>query len=159
MTRSDPAIPTDRSSKTRKPASERPPRNDPPEDREKEVLEEKSRVTTRISETTRYLGFGLLASFYAMISSGDPFPQKLEASSPTLLRLMALCGALAVSLDYLQYVFARWSVQRALDRTDKPYHYNRKWLSYRAREMCFLTKQVVVLLGCGLFIFIVIRSL
>jgi hypothetical protein len=130
-----------------------------PEDRQKEVLEEKQRVTARISETTRYAGFGLLAIFYAAISSAEPFPRHLATAYATPLRVMALCGVLAVLFDYLQYVCGRVAVQKALDREDKPFAYNKNWLSYRGRALCFWAKQAATLVGCLILVAIVATTL
>jgi hypothetical protein len=129
------------------------------DDPQKEVLEEKRFVTSRISETTRYLGFGLLATFYAIIGSKDAFPQSLEAAWLLPLKIMALCGIVAIFLDYLQYVFGRLAVQKALTREDNPYSYNKKWLSYRARQACFWSKQAAALAGWTIFILIIASSL
>jgi hypothetical protein len=131
----------------------------PPADLEKEVIEEKRLVTARISETTRYIGFGLLAIFYAIISSHDPFPAHLNTGYPSALRVMALCGVVAVLFDYLQYLFGRRAVQRALDRKDKPFTYNRAWPSYRARQACFWIKQGGALLGAVIFLSVLVANL
>jgi hypothetical protein len=128
-------------------------------DLQKEVLEEKRFVTGRISETTRYLGFGLLATFYAIISSADAFPRQVEHGWPLALKIMALCGILAIFLDYLQYSFGRIAVQKALDRKDKPFLYNRKWLSYRGRQACFWSKQAMALAGWAIFILVIASNL
>jgi hypothetical protein len=128
----------------------------PDTDRHKEVLEEKRLVTGRISETTRYIGFGLLAAFYGIVSSSDPFPKGLMSSQPVALKLMASSGFLAVFLDYLQYVSGRIAVQAALDRPDKPFQYNKRWLSYRVRRVCFVAKQGAALAGSVAFIWIVL---
>jgi len=127
-----------------------------PVDLHKEVLEEKRFVTNRISETTRYLGFGLLASFYAIISSADAYPRALATAYPLALQTMALAGMLAVVFDYLQYLFGRVAVQNALKRTDNPYAYNKKWFSWRAREVCFWAKQAMALLGSALLIGVIV---
>ena len=128
-------------------------------DPEKEVLEEKRLVTSRISETTRYIGFGLLASFYGIVSSAEPFARNLFATHAYALKFMATWGFLAVFLDYLQYVFGRAAVQSALGRRDKPFTYNKGWISYRARHACFVAKQVAALVGSVSFILIVIIAL
>lgn len=127
-------------------------------DLEKEVLDEKRTVTDRISETTRYIGFGLLAIFYGIVTSNEAFPRALQSQYPLVLKFIALCGFLAIVLDYLQYVFGRRATQNALSRTDAPFHYNRTWFSYRARTWCFLVKQAAALLGSIAFILIVLRT-
>jgi hypothetical protein len=125
---------------------------------EKEVIEEKRFVTNQISETTRYLGFGLLAIFYGIISSAEPYALQLKSNYPLPLQLMALAAILALVFDYLQYLFGRAAVQKALKREDKPFTYNRKWPSMRGRQTCFWAKQAMVLLGCFIFLWVIILA-
>ena len=41
-------------------------------DNRRDLLDQKQEVTARISETTRYVGFGLLAVYYALRTAGAP---------------------------------------------------------------------------------------
>ncbi len=129
------------------------------EDLQKEVIDERRFVTNRISETTRYLGFGLLAIFYGIISSADAYAQQLKLGHPLLLQLMALSAMLALILDHLQYLFGRAAARKALKRTDKPYTYNKQWSSMRGRWACFWGKQAMALLGCLIFLWVVVAGL
>ena len=123
------------------------------------VLEQKQFVTGRISETVRYVGFGLLAIFYAMISSDAPFAHALVATMSAHLLWMAICGALAVFFDYLQYLAGSIAVDRALtEGAAHDYNYNRNWLSYRARGLFFWIKQIAVIAGCLLLLIILVRA-
>lgn len=123
------------------------------------VLEQKQVVTGRISETTRYIGFGLLAVFYGIVSSDSTFARNIAGHHPTELKLMALFGAFSIALDYLHYVFARWAIQQALDRQAPPNKFNKNWLSYKARSVCFWSKQVAALAGCAMMIAILLAIL
>ena len=125
----------------------------------KAILERRKDVTGRVSETTRYIGFGLLAIAYAMISGSDDFFVAMRSNWPGLLKFMALCGALAILLDYLHYVLGFITVEHALDRTDEPNSYDEKSLSYRLEHVCFWSKQVAALIGCGVLIFLVVQDL
>jgi hypothetical protein len=122
------------------------------------VMERRKEVSARVSETTRFIGFGLLAIFYAMISDSDAFFVDMRVRWPLLLRLIALSGALAVLLDYLHYVFAYLSADRALERTDAPDQFGQEWLTYRLETWCFWAKQAAATVGCGLLIFLVAQS-
>jgi len=123
------------------------------------VMERRKEVSSRVSETTRYIGFGLLATFYAMISGDDAFFVEARTHWPLLLRLIALTGSIAVLLDYLHYVFAYWSTERALERTDAPNEYGTGWFSYRGENACFWGKQAAAIIGCVLLVFLVGLSL
>jgi len=122
------------------------------------VLERRNNASARVSETTRLIGLGLLAIFYAIISGDDAYSMQLRADWPQLLRLMALCGGLAVLLDYLHYVFAYFTTDRALDRTDEPNVYDTGWVTYQLANACFWTKQASALVGSCCLIFLVGQS-
>jgi hypothetical protein len=122
------------------------------------ILERRNNASARVSETTRLIGLGLLAIFYAIISGSDAYSVEMRANWPQLLRLMALCGVLAVLLDYLHYVFGYFTTDRALDRTDEPNSYDQAWATYRLEHVCFWTKQASALAGCCFLIFLVGQS-
>ncbi len=129
-------------------------------DAHKAVLEQKQFVTGRISETVRYVGFGLLAVFYAMISSDAPFAHMIVATMSRRLIGMAIFGVLAVFFDYLQYLAGSFAVERALgEGAAHGYSYNRRWLSYRLRRLCFWIKQIAVIAGCVLLLLILLRAI
>jgi hypothetical protein len=122
------------------------------------IKQRRTDVSARVSETTRYIGFGLLATFYAIISGNDAFFVDLRSNWPLPLRLMALCGAVTILLDYLHYVFGYLTTERVLDRPDKKPLYNTAWPTYRAEIFCFWAKQVAAFAGCCLLIFLVVQG-
>ncbi|MGH6879840.1 MAG: hypothetical protein ACREFM_02885 [Hypericibacter sp.] len=122
----------------------------------KAVLEQKQFVTGRISETCRYIGFGVLAVFYAIQSSGTGFATKTAAKYPDLLYVMAVAAAAAILFDYLQYVSASWAVDKALNRKDKPNTYNKWWVSYQCRAAFFWLKQVAAFVSAICLCYIVL---
>lgn len=125
----------------------------------KAVLEQKQFVTGRISETVRYIGFGLLAIFYVIVSSDSVFARGVVGGMNAELRAMAVCGVLALVLDYLQYIFGGIAVERALaGQGESANRYNKNWLVYRARGWCYWAKQVLTLGGCAFLIWILVRS-
>jgi len=123
------------------------------------IMDRRKDVTGRVSETTRYIGFGLLATAYAMISGSDSFFVGMRTDWPDLLKLMALCGALAILFDYLHYVLAYITTDHALDRKDEPNSYDERSLSYRLEHVCFWSKQAAALAGCAVLIFLVAQGI
>lgn len=115
--------------------------------RRKTRLEEKQIVTRRVSETCRYIGFGLLGMFYAIKSSNSAFAVKLTNDHSHALTIVALSGAAAVLCDYLQYVFAAFAIENALNREDASHLFNTSWWSLQAREVCFWIKQAAAFVG------------
>ena len=123
----------------------------------KTVLEQKQFVTGRISETVRYVGFGLLAVFYAVVSSDSGFSRGIVTSMHPLLTATAIFGVIAVFFDYLQYLAGSIAVDRAIaGGTDTRYQYNRTWPSFIWRRRCYWIKQVAVIIGCMLLIVILL---
>ncbi len=107
----------------------------------KKRLEEKATVTARISETCRYVSFGILAAFYTLHTAANDYSKNMTSQSGFILEVMALGALLSVICDYLQYYFASKSVQHALDeREDQLYDPER--YDYKLREFFYYAKQV-----------------
>ena len=123
------------------------------------IMDRRTAVTGRVSETTRYIGFGLLAVAYAMISGSDEFFVGMRTDWPGLIKAMALCGALAIVFDYLHYVLGYVTTDYALDRKDERNSYDEKSISYRLEHVCFWAKQVAALAGCVVLIFLVAQGM
>jgi hypothetical protein len=87
------------------------------------VLEQKQFITGRISETVRYIGFGMLVIFYTVYSSDTQFSRNVVSGEPNLLKTLGICGSLAVLCDYLQYLCGNVSVRLALRNSDNAYMY------------------------------------
>jgi hypothetical protein len=102
-------------------------------------------VTSRISETTRFVGFGLLAVYYTLKVGEGALATQLSARFPCLLGVVGIAGAAAVLLDYLQYWCGVHSANVALRRDDFTYDKRSGW--YKARERTFLAKQVAAITG------------
>src|SRR5262245_41224283 len=98
------------------------------EQKRAKILDEKRNVTARISETTRFVGFGLVAIYYSIRTSGAPsFGSALEMRFPTVVMLIGLLGVATVLLDYLQYWFGARSVDDALKRESLDYDTGSFW--------------------------------
>lgn len=115
--------------------------------REKALLNEKKFVTARISDTCRFIGFGLLAAFYAIVSSGQAPVSESNASARIFLWIAGVCGLLTVFLDYLQYVAGFVATNKAILNSKGRYAYDRRWISYKMREFLFMAKQLTALSG------------
>jgi hypothetical protein len=126
------------------------------EARRQRRLGEKNYVTGRIGETCRYIGFGVLAIYYTIITSDKSFAIDIVANHRFPLYLAGLTGSVAVFADYLQYLAGARSVERALHRKDKAYLYNTEWLSYKLRIIFYWIKQVSALIASGTVVYIVV---
>jgi len=110
-----------------------------------ELIAQKQAVTARISETTRFVGFGLLAIYFAVKTAESGFASEVNSKFPLLVTILGACGAAAILLDYLQYWFGSQSVSEALKRETADYNSDSFW--YRARGATFLLKQLAAILG------------
>lgn len=126
-------------------------------ERRSKRIQEKSDVTAQISDTTRFVAFGLLLAFYS-IHAADPdnFGGSLQKHN-VLLLIMGLSAALAVLCDYLQYFFGLKSVENALRR--ETLDYDDASFSYRARKFMFSAKQWFVIAGAVILVLMVALTL
>lgn len=121
------------------------------DEQRKKVLEEKRHVSSRISDLSRYIGFALIAVVYAILTSDSSVIAKLYGTRSSLLLSAAAFGALAIMLDYLQFLAGYFSVQAALDNSTDDYKYNDKSFSYKTRVVAFWAKQVASIIGSLIF--------
>ncbi|UVC13780.1 hypothetical protein [Mesorhizobium onobrychidis] len=122
----------------------------------KDFLDAKQSITATISEICRYIAFGLLVAFYTIRTDSSPFAKELQ-SYGLLVFLVGFCGAAAILSDYLQYVFGKVTVDRAL--LEQMYEYDDTSLPYQGRKQAFDAKQLFVGVGAlSLAIMVVLAS-
>jgi hypothetical protein len=119
-------------------------------------LAEKAAVTGRIGETCRFIGFGVLAIFYTLITSDKPFATAIGSNHRFSLYLAGVTGSITVFTDYLQYLCGAWSVEKTLHRTDNTYLYNTRWTSYKGRLLFYWIKQISALVASGSVVYIIV---
>jgi len=107
-------------------------------------LEHKDTVTGRLSESTRYLAFGIVAWVFALHASDSQFSSDLVETYKPTLGIAAFFAASAITLDYFQYLSAYVSVRHAISRPEQEYKYDKRYLAYRIQNFCFIVKQVLV---------------
>lgn len=99
--------------------------------------------SSRISETSRYVGFGLLATYYAL-----KVDQSASiATDSGLVTAVGLAGALAVLFDYLQYVFGYALARSALGDAEYRYHQGVAKIWFPLKTIAFWLKQVAAIGG------------
>lgn len=117
----------------------------------RKVLEEKRHVSSKISELSRYIGFGLVAVAYAILTSDSSVIAKLYGERQFLIVLAAAFGTLAVILDYVQFLSGYLAVQAALKNKDGDFKYDDSSLPYKLRSGAFWGKQLASLAGAITF--------
>ncbi|WP_424972989.1 hypothetical protein [Dinoroseobacter sp. S76] len=107
----------------------------------------KGAVTGRISETSRLVGFGIVAWVFAIHTSETPFSTTYIAQYEAWVNFAGLVGMLAIIFDYFQYLCAYFSVQNALGRKSANYQFNKKHFGYVLQEIFFWAKQICAAAG------------
>ena len=111
--------------------------------RREKVLEQKQEITARVSESSRAIAFGTLASGYALLIAQEKLVSLFHPVRQGLL-VAALMALITIVLDALQYLFAYINVQQALAHPQQGYPKN--W-SRNGRQACFLFKQLFAYLA------------
>lgn len=119
-------------------------------------IQDKKEVTGKISDTCRFVGFGLLAIYYTLMSGENKFALGLRDTVHTYWMLQAIgtAGALAILFDYLQYYCGSRSVEEALQREDHKYD-DTSW-AYMARGWFYKFKQFAVFAGSLILVILVL---
>lgn len=120
------------------------------ETQESKVLNEKRHVTQNVTGLVRYIAFGITAACFAIFSSSSEFSVAIISTRQNTLLLAAILAVLTIFFDYLQFVAATCSVNKALENKDGNFLYDDEWLSYKVREIFFVLKQIL-LIGSVLF--------
>jgi hypothetical protein len=123
-------------------------------DAERELLDDSQIITSRISDTCRFVAFGLLAACYTIRSADNAFAKGIrEGDVMNVVWAIGIAAALALVADYLQYFFAHIS-NKAAQRSKKQ-EYDHEACSARAREFFFISKQVLTFAGAVALIVLV----
>ena len=101
----------------------------------------KTDVTSRISETSRFVGVGIVAWVFAQHASGEAFSVGYLANYGPVVRFAGVLGVLVILFDYLQYIAAYASVSAAIKNHENKYAYRSGSFAMRAQTLFFWAKQ------------------
>lgn len=107
----------------------------------------KTDVTARISETSRFLGFGVVAWVFAQHSSSSNFSLSYVADFGVFVRIAGVLGVVAILFDYLQYLAAFAVAKKALKNESNDYAYDQTYWASRLQSFFFWGKQFSVLIA------------
>lgn len=113
-------------------------------------LAQKQIVSTRLSETTRFIAFGIVAWVFAVQSSDAAFSKSYVESYELWLNFAGVLGVVTIASDYFQYLCAYWSVQNALKRSTEDYKFNKNHPAYFFQNAFFGLKQISAGLGAAI---------
>ncbi|MDE9451013.1 hypothetical protein J3R80_11105 [Aliiroseovarius sp. Z3] len=96
----------------------------------KERLEQKTVVTSRLSETTRFVAFGIVAWVFAVQASDAKFSKTYIQAHEIWINTAGALAVISIASDYFQYLCAYLSVKHALNRREQGYKFSRNHPAY-----------------------------
>jgi hypothetical protein len=124
-----------------------------PAERRKKLRENQEYFSSKLSDLVRYVGFGLVAASFGLLSKSEPLARTLAPRSVALLEIAALCGCLTILLDGFQ-LLAGWR-SSSLQADNKAGDFQATAGSSRwrhAQEQAFILKVGAALAGSALLI-------
>jgi len=126
-------------------------------DQRQKVLEEKRHVSSKVSDLCRYIGFGVVAVVWTMLTSSSEFASSVTANYQIYLLLSASAGILTIFFDYLQFLAGYLSVNKALDSENS--RYDKSSILYKSRIFFFWAKQVTTVFGIVILVWVVLSNI
>jgi len=121
----------------------------------KKVLEQKEKMSSRISDLCRYIGFGLVAVVYTILTSESKVVISIYEHYTDWLLGIAFLGLLTIIFDYLQYLGGYYSVEKALKNEAGNYQYDDESFWYCLRNSAFIFKQSTAFIGALILVFVI----
>lgn len=120
-----------------------------PEQRRAKYRENQDYFSSKISELARYIGFGLVAVAFGLLSSDAIFAKALVAKSAGVLTWAGLLGVTTVVADYLHLLMGWWSNTQAANNAKGNYKLAGIGLLFRFLQdyIFFYLKQLLPLGG------------
>ena len=110
--------------------------------------ENQNYFSEKLSEVTRYVGFGLVAVAFGLLSQQSELSQKLSDRADNLVAFAGLCGCLVIFGDFLHLMLGWWSNSLAAENeaggftlTPRAKHLR------RVQTAMFYAKQIAAIAG------------
>ena len=130
--------------------------NDEPNDlhvrRRQKIQEDKDFTSSRVSESARYIGFGLAAATIAFLTSDAAFAKKIIVNYESWILVASSFGCATILFDYFHYICGYLSSEDAGQNRAGDYGYLTQSYLYRARRWFFWAKQCSAVIGAMIFI-------
>jgi hypothetical protein len=124
-----------------------------PAERRKALRENQNYFSEKLSDLIRYIGFGLVAASFSLLSRSTTFSQSLSDRVDSLLATAALLGCLVIVADAFQLLGGWWSNSLAANNAPAEYKLVGFAKVVRAfQNFLFYAKQVLAAAGCALLI-------
>lgn len=132
-----------------------------PEERRKRYRDNQDYFSGKISELARYIGFGLVAVAFGLLSSDTVFAKALVAQSAVSLSWAGLLGCATILSDYLHLLMGWWSNTQAANNEKGKYKLTGIGRLFRFLQdrVFFYLKQILPLAGISLLLIAISKSL
>ena len=128
-------------------------------ERKDRVQQDKDFTSARISDLSRYIGFGLAGVVFLLLTSSSDYAEAMVRNFQAPLVLSATLGCLTVLFDYLHYFFGYLSSRTTAKDTERNYQFNPQSKLYVWRFRFFWAKQVCAVLGAVILIVCVLVNI
>ena len=114
----------------------------------------------KVSEVGRLIGLGLVAASFSLMTYATEFAKTLSSSAQNLLVWVALCGVIAILLDYTQMLFGYASATIAANNSDGDFRQTKiSEVTSIVQRIAFFAKQIAAVVGSVLLIVVIYTSL
>ena len=117
------------------------------------VLADLAKTSSKIGDHTRYLGFGIVALCFAIITTKYDTSSEVYSIPINLILIAAIAGIATIFFDYLHCLTGYLSSLKALKNDSNGYKFNKSWATYRLRNFFFILKQISAILGVLILIY------
>jgi hypothetical protein len=121
------------------------------------TLDEKRHVSQKLSDLIRYISFGIIAACYSLFTSETKIILEILARYKFHLSVATEFAILSIAIDYLQFLFAYLSTNKALRNQNNLY--DKSSICYQWRGYCFHLKQGTTLIAIGFFLYVGFRAI
>lgn len=126
-----------------------------PADRRKNYRDSQDYYSSKLSDSTRAMSFGLCAVAFTLLSTDTAFADAVTGSSSWLLLIAAALGALSIVADSLQMLFGWFGTKRAAENDAGEYKADALAKGFFAwREAAFYLKLVFAFVGAAILVFV-----
>lgn len=124
------------------------------------VLEQLDKMSSKVSDQIRYIGYGLAGACFSLLISNSIFALYTVKEHRVLLVICAIFGCMAVFSDIAQYMMGYLNALKARDNGNKSndFSYPDTDCTYKLRNAFFYLKLLFSLLGAIILIFLLITS-
>ena len=121
------------------------------------VLEDMNFSSNRMSELTRYIGFGSLALVFAVLTSNSTFAQSMVNEGKLQLLAIGALGAITIFIDYMHY-FSSYMQSRLVLNNTESFSYDDIPILKGVRIGLFWLKQFIAIISVMLVFYLIVRQ-